>query len=407
MSHPVDHRADRPTRVAVIAPYPPAGERHGGHSGVASYTANLAHGLVEHGIDVTVVAPELDGDPPSFDDDGVSVRRAYRLGRGAIPGAARAVADVAPDLVHLQWELFLYGGPLSIAGLVPGLVALRRGPAPLITTMHQVVDPADVDRAYTYLHRIDVPAPLARLGIAGVQQSIRVASDAAIVHESSFANVMASATVIPHGIEEVVPLDRAQARDDLQLDDRFTVLCFGFLAPYKGLETVLAAAAIAGESIRVVIAGGEHPRMVGSSGFGEELRARFGTAAQFTGWVPDHDVAKWFSAADVAVFPYPKPFSSSGVMALALAHGTPVLLSPALARCAGAPSMLVAQMEPALLAEQFDRLSRKPAALDELRHWTNVLASGRRWPTIAARHADLYQEVLDAERHSRGSLRAG
>jgi len=87
--------------------------------------------------------------------------------------------------------------------------------------------------------------------------------------------------------------------------------------------------------------------------------------------------------------------------------GTPVLLSPALARCAGAPNMLVAQMEPALLAEQLDRLSRKPAALDELRHWTSVLASGRRWPTIAARHADLYQEVLDVERHSRRSLRAG
>jgi len=120
---------DRSPRVALIAPYPPAGERHGGHSGVASYTANLANGLVDHGIDVTVVAPELEGDPAQFHDGGVFVRRAYRLGRGAIPGAARAVAEIAPDLVHLQWELFLYGGPKSIAGLVPGLVSLRRNPA--------------------------------------------------------------------------------------------------------------------------------------------------------------------------------------------------------------------------------------------------------------------------------------
>jgi len=400
-------RPDRPLRIALVAPYPPAGERHGGHSGVASYTANLAHGLVEQGLDVTVVAPELDGDPAAFTDGDVVVRRAYPLGRGAIPGAARAVAELAPDLVHLQWELFLYGGPVSIAGLVPGLVALRRDPAPLVTTLHQVVDPADVDRSYTDLHRIDVPAPIARIGIAGVQHSIRVASDAAIVHEASFANVISTAAVIPHGIEEARVTDRAEARRALNLDDRFTVLCFGFLAPYKGLETVLAAAAIAGDSIRVVVAGGEHPRLAGSSGFGEELRARFGTSAHFTGWVPDHDVSNWFGAADVAVFPYPKPFSSSGVMALALAHRTPLLLSPALARCAGAPNMLVAQMEPALLAEQLDRLARKPAALDELRHWTNVLASGRRWPAIAARHADLYQEVLDAERSPRWSLRAG
>ena len=393
--------------MAIIAPYPPAGERHGGHSGVASYTANLAHGLAEHGLDVTVVAPELAGDPEAFDDGPVAVRRAYPMGRGALPGAARAVAELSPDLVHLQWELFLYGGPQSIAGLLPGLHAIRRGGAPLVTTMHQVVDPAEIDRAYTRLHRIAVPAAAARAGITAVQRSIAAASAATIVHESAFTTVVPSATVVPHGIEQVTPLDRDQARSALNLSDRFTVLCFGFLAPYKGLETVLAAARLLGGAIDVVVAGGEHPRMAGTSGFAEELHSRFGDVARFTGWVADQDVARWFAAADVAVFPYPKPFSSSGVLALALAHGTPSLLSPALARCAGAPSMLVAPMEPARLADQLDRLSRKPAVLEELRHWTRILASGRRWPAVAARHADLYQEVLDVERHPRWSLRAG
>ena len=37
--------------VALIAPYPPRDERHGGHSGVASYTANLAHALARSGSD--------------------------------------------------------------------------------------------------------------------------------------------------------------------------------------------------------------------------------------------------------------------------------------------------------------------------------------------------------------------
>ena len=31
--------------VALVSPYPTRGERHGGASGVASYTANLAHAL--------------------------------------------------------------------------------------------------------------------------------------------------------------------------------------------------------------------------------------------------------------------------------------------------------------------------------------------------------------------------
>ena len=83
--------------------------------------------------------------------------------------------------------------------------------------------------------------------------------------------------------------------------------------------------------------------------------------------MPDEHVGAWFTAADLAVFPYPKPFASSGVLALALAHGTPVLLSPALARCAGAPNVLAAPMTPAGLARRLDELAGDPDQLDELR----------------------------------------
>jgi glycosyltransferase involved in cell wall biosynthesis len=147
--------------------------------------------------------------------------------------------------------------------------------------------------------------------------------------------------------------------------------------------------------------------MDGTDGFGAELRARYGDVATFTGWVPDGDVANWFGAADVAVFPYPKPFASSGVLALALAHGTPVLLSPALARCAGAPSTLDGPMAPEPLARRLEVLARDPGALDELRRWSRVLGHGRTWPAVARQHADLYEEVRDVHRHTRRSLRAG
>jgi hypothetical protein len=68
--------------------------------------------------------------------------------------------------------------------------------------------------------------------------------------------------------------------------------------------------------------------------------------------------------------------------------------------------LLTAQMEPAALAEQLTMLSRKPAAVDELRNWTAVLAAERRWPAVATRHVDLYQEVLDVEDHHRRGVRA-
>ena len=134
-----------------------AGERHGGHSGVASYTANLAHGLAAPALRRAVVAPgarRRPGDVPRR-------RRSRCAGRSRSDGGrcrrrSRAAAERRRRVVHLQFELFLYGGPPSLLGLVP---ALGRGPlrsrrAPLVTTMHQVVDPADVDRRYTRLHRV-------------------------------------------------------------------------------------------------------------------------------------------------------------------------------------------------------------------------------------------------------------
>ena len=125
------------------------------------------------------------------------------------------------------------------------------------------------------------------------------------------------------------------------------MLCFGFLVPYKGLEAALGAARLAGDDVELVIAGGEHPRLKATGdGYADRLRATAPPNARFTGFVPDADVARWFAAADVALLPYPQPFASSGPLALALAHGTPVLLSQALARTTGAPEELAVADRP-------------------------------------------------------------
>ena len=75
---------------------------------------------------------------------------------------------------------------------------------------------------------------------------------------------------------------------------------------------------------------------------------------------------------------------------IALAHGSPVLLSPALARCVGAPSTMVAAMEPAALARQLDGLAEDRPALEENARWSAVLRAEREWPAVASRHLDVY-----------------
>jgi len=143
-----------------------------------------------------------------------------------------------------------------------------------------------------------------------------------------------------------------------------------------------------------VVAGGEHPRLaVGGDDYAGRLRDAY-PQVRFSGRVPDADVAAWFAAADVALFPYPRPVSSSGALALALAHGTPALLSPELAACTGAPGELLVSREPSELAARLRALAADRAGLARLADAMRALAADRTWPAVAQRHLDIYESEV-------------
>jgi glycosyltransferase involved in cell wall biosynthesis len=385
--------------VAMVAPYPSVRKTEALPSGVAAYTERLSGALADQGMSVRVLAPELDGEPRRATVGGVTVERSYRRGAGALPAAAAVARRTAAPIVHLQFETFLYGGPASVPGVAPALARLRQGGRGPVVTMHQVVDPADVDREFTRIHRVRVPHPVARAGLSAVQRTVRALSAATVVHERSFERVVPDARVVPLGLDivDLPPAQRAKETSGLHRD-RLTALCFGFLSPYKGLEVALEAAAIAGEAVDLIVAGGSHPRLAGRDPYADDLRRRFGDTARFVGYVPETEVARWFGAADVLLLPYPRPFASSGPYAQALGFGTPVLCSPAFARCVEVPEAFVAPDDPAGLATRLVELASDPDQLDGLRSAARALASGRTWTDVARRHVALYEEVIDARR---------
>ena len=397
---------DRPD-VALIAPYPRPGAPSG--SGVAWYSQNLARALTDEGASVTVLAPTEDAARSSELDGRVRVRRCFaRRPAGLLKASGEALRSGAP-VTHVQHETFLFGGPEAVPGLIGGLAMLRRGGAGPVVTMHQVVSPAKIDRSFTELHRVPIPAPLARVGMSTLQGSISRIARRTIVHESAFASTVRGSVVLPLGTNRATaqsngrdnsvpsgsPAD-VRAANGIRAQD-FLVLCFGFVAPYKGLETALTAAEIAGPPVRLVVAGAEHPRLCGQ-GYLDGLERRFGATTTFTGYVPEEDVSGWFRAADVVLLAYPSAFSSSGVLALAVEHGVPALLSPALAEVVGLPRRAATSLEPSLLAERLTVLARRGTEIAELARWTGGLSEGRSWPQVAKRHLEIYEEVTNAQR---------
>lgn len=140
-------------------------------------------------------------------------------------------------------------------------------------------------------------------------------------------------SVIPFGINNTVPntaLTRADARRHIGIgaDDK-TLLFFGNIAPYKGLEYLVRAfIELSKKSTRhrLIIAG--RPKncddywdfiqnKISSAGVNDRITQRIE-------YIPDEQTELYFKAADVLVLPYTNIFQS-GVLFLGYSFGLPVI----------------------------------------------------------------------------------
>lgn len=125
------------------------------------------------------------------------------------------------------------------------------------------------------------------------------------------------------------PMDRSEARKALGLDENGKyMLFFGFIRKYKGLDLLLQALAEPGmkeTGAKLIVAGEFYedaaPYM--------ELIEKFGLADQVilkTDFIPNRDVAKYFSASDLIVQPY-RSATQSGVSQVAYQFEKPMIVT--------------------------------------------------------------------------------
>jgi glycosyltransferase involved in cell wall biosynthesis len=141
------------------------------------------------------------------------------------------------------------------------------------------------------------------------------------------------ATVIPFGINNAVPdtsLTPSEAKRRLGVaDHEKTILFFGNIAPYKGLEYLVAAfheILSRDKDYRLLIAGRpkdceEYWEAIHTS-IREDLRT--GRVRLRAAYIPDEETEVYFKGSDVLVLPYTYVYQS-GVLFLAQSFGLPVL----------------------------------------------------------------------------------
>jgi D-inositol-3-phosphate glycosyltransferase len=151
---------------------------------------------------------------------------------------------------------------------------------------------------------------------------------------TGFGVAPARVTVIPFGINDTIPKTRltpAGAREVLGLPSNSrTLLFFGQIAPYKGLDYLVEALDLLDDldpPLHLIVAG---KIKRGAEDYWERVRTGLGPsvargrAVCHIGFIPDEEVERYFKAADVVVLPYREIFQS-GVPFLAFAFGVPVI----------------------------------------------------------------------------------
>jgi D-inositol-3-phosphate glycosyltransferase len=140
-------------------------------------------------------------------------------------------------------------------------------------------------------------------------------------------------TVIPFGINNAVPntsLSSSEAKRRLGIrSDRKTILFFGNISPYKGLEYLVAAyqrTLARRDDYQLIIAGRPKECEKYWSAIREALRGdvKRGCVLLRADYIPDEETEVYFKAADVLVLPY-RHIYESGVLFLGYSFGLPVL----------------------------------------------------------------------------------
>ena len=167
--------------------------------------------------------------------------------------------------------------------------------------------------------------------------------DHIFVHTNKMKNEMVSefqipeskVSVIPFGLNNTVPntsLSRAKAKRRLGIAERDkAVLFFGNIAPYKGLEYLIAAFRElfeADRTYRMVVVGKpkglesywtKAQRCLSNSDIADRVVAKIE-------YVPDEETELYFKAADVLILPYTHVFQS-GVLFLGYSFGLPAIVA--------------------------------------------------------------------------------
>lgn len=371
-------------------------------------------------VRITAVSTIIGDEKPSVQAETLGgecllVRRCFRLTTGGLLSLLWKIRPKEFDVIHIQHETFLYGGPLSLL-VFPFVVRWMRFSAPVVVTLHHVVHPKNITKKFAAIYLTRMPPLLIRFGYAFFYRLIGAAASQIIVHERCDQATLTDAygiapqkiSTIPHGAEDRMP-DTASPQEPLREqfcipDDARRIYGFlGYLDFSKGIdilvEEFLAHLTLHPKDV-LIIGGTPNPHYVKTHKLLQELQYLKDRTKQsgngriiWYGEIPGERIGGFYRLIDAVIIPYYSFNGGSASMARAISFNLPALLSEAFAESDTGPAILFSLSKGGLQEKLHlcDSLERLPHPADpQFRAWRE----SRLWKTVGERTLEVYRSLV-------------
>jgi glycosyltransferase involved in cell wall biosynthesis len=316
--------------IGVISSYPPPS------IGIATYTRKLYESLAEEGVNVIVLSNTV-----RFENGKIKVVKAWDKDFLYPFRLFKNLSLVRPNVIHIQHEYWLYGrGIFSISFLLL-LLLLKALMKPIVITVHCVIPRGELTKTFFEKHRLGRKMNLAKkLYFTFYNMMMNMLASNIIVHSAVAKKILIDdysfnprkLKVIPHGAD---PINQHE-EDPFNRGRAHKLLVFGEIRRGKGIEyAIRAVQRLITNNIpcELIIAGMYDTNISPESvGYLEELEElimdlKLDDYVKFKLNVPEGDVGKLFTEAEVAIFPYVEDeiIAASGPLLTAMSFGKPIV----------------------------------------------------------------------------------
>lgn len=207
---------------------------------------------------------------------------------------------------------------------------------------------------------------------------------------------LAKVQVIPDGADvELCGVERAPIKTD-SITPR-TLLYVGRMDPYKNVAGLVEAFAIARHKVpfplKLVVCGALDERYPEARVAAERLGVS--DAVEFTGFVPDVELERLYSTADLLT--HPSRYEGFGLQIIeAMAHGLPVICTDGGSQpeVAGEAARVVKAGDNREMASAITEILTSPQRMERMKSDGLVRAKKFSWDACALKTADVYRQVL-------------